>query len=199
VALARPACDGEDDADHRRARLGQTLLACDCASRVSRGATWPDSAPAPKGRIIIMSSEDGIADTIAPRLDAAGADCSQIAVLRMAVRQGVESMVTLAEDLDMLERAIIDQRATLLIVDPLSAYLGDTDSHRDAALRGVLTPVADLLERTGVACIGVMHPPKSVTNIVYFASGSGAFTAQARVVLGVGRDPNDEIDRRRCS
>jgi AAA domain len=146
-----------------------------------------------------MSSEDGIADTIAPRLDAAGADCSQIAVLRMAVRQGVESMVTLAEDLDMLERAIIDQRATLLIVDPLSAYLGDTDSHRDAALRGVLTPVADLLERTGVACIGVMHPPKSVTNIVYFASGSGAFTAQARVVLGVGRDPNDEIDRRRCS
>lgn len=177
--------------------LGKSLIGIDHAARLSRGMPWPDRSPSPTGRTIIMTSEDGIEDTVVPRLIAAGADLTRVHVLRMARRNGVERMVTLTEDLDMIEQALRADGTTLLIIDPMSAYLGDTDSHRDAALRGVLTPFADLLDRAGVAGLGIMHPPKSVTNVIYYASGSGAFTAQARVVLGVGRDPNDDSDRRR--
>ncbi|MGH7332644.1 MAG: AAA family ATPase [Candidatus Rokuibacteriota bacterium] len=177
--------------------MGKSLISVDWAARLSRGVMWPDGEIAEPGNIIFMTSEDGIADTVAPRLDAAGADCARIQVLRVVRREGIERMVTLANDLDMLEAAIRCHETALLIGDPFSAYLGDADSHKDAALRGVLSPFADLLERTNVACLGVMHPPRHVVNLIYFASGSGAFTAQARVVLGAGKDPNDERGERR--
>lgn len=177
--------------------MGKSLIGTGWAAGLSRGARWPDRQVCEPGNVIIMTSEDGINDTIAPRLDAAGADCARIHILRMARRDGVERMVTLAADLDMLEAALRCHQTCLLIVDPLSAYLGDADTHRDAALRGVLTPFADLLERTHVACVGIMHPPKHVANLIYFASGSGAFTAQSRITLGAGKDPNDDTGTRR--
>jgi putative DNA primase/helicase len=178
--------------------LGKSLISIDYASRVSRGLAWPDGETlAPKGKVLFLMSEDGIADTLGPRLDAAEADSNQIEVLRSIRRDGATHHVNLAEDLEMVEAALLTHEIALLVIDPLSAYLGSTDSHRDAALRGVLSPFADLLERTGCACLGVMHPPKHVVNVVYYASGSGAFTAQARVVLGVGRDPHDESEQRR--
>jgi hypothetical protein len=177
--------------------LGKSLISIDLAARVSTGRAWPDGTKGCRGRTILMTAEDGLDDTVVPRLIAAGADLAMVSVLRMASRGGVEHLVTLDKHRDILERALRDFDATLLIIDPLSAYLGDVDSHRDAALRGVLTPFADLLDRTRVACVGLLHPPKQAVNLIYFASGSGAFTAQARVVLGVGKDPADESGARR--
>jgi len=178
--------------------LGKTLISTDIAARLSIGGLWPDGSPAPKGRTILMTSEDGIDDTIVPRLIAAGADLAMVRVLRMARHADGDRPVTLDKvGLDTLEQAVREFDAALLIIDPLSAYLGSTDTHRDAAVRGILTPFADLLDRTGVACLGLLHPPKQVTNVVYFASGSGAFTAQARVVLAVAKDDADDTEARR--
>ena len=61
--------------------LGKTTIALDCAARLSIGGTWPDGTPAPQGRTLILTAEDGVADTIRPRIDTLGGDSSQVAVL----------------------------------------------------------------------------------------------------------------------
>jgi putative DNA primase/helicase len=83
-----------------------------------------------------------------------------------------------------------------MIIDPISAYLGSTDSHRDAEVRGLIAPLAALAERTGVAILGIMHLAKDRQQpAIYRAVGSIAFAAAARLVLGVAADPDRE-DRR---
>jgi putative DNA primase/helicase len=105
----------------------------------------------------------------------------------------VTSLLTLAEDLDALAAAIVGpQRYALLIVDGITGYLGDAKTHNDADVRKVLAPFAALLDRAAVAGLSVMHPPKAITNLAYYAGGSVAFTAIPRVTLGVAPDPGDE-------
>lgn len=64
--------------------LGKSFLTMDLAARVTTGATWPDSptVAAPRGSVVLLSAEDDLADTIRPRLDAAGADCARVVALR---------------------------------------------------------------------------------------------------------------------
>lgn len=106
---------------------------------------------------------------------------------------GHTSLLTLDEDLDALEGAIVVERPALLVVDPITGYLGpEVNAHRDADVRRVLTPFVALLERHGVAGLGLMHPPKVTANLAYLAGGSVAFTALPRVVLGIAPDPEDD-------
>ena len=176
--------------------LGKSWITLDLAARVSAGRVMPDGAPAvPPGDVILLSAEDGLADTIRPRLDALGADVARIhhlAVLRIGER---ERAVQLA-DTAALEFAIRARAARLVIIDPIAAYLGSTDSHRDAEVRGLLAPLAALAERTDTAVLGVMHLAKSTQRpAIYRAAGSIAFAAAARIVLAVAVDP-DRDDRR---
>src|SRR5580693_7960722 len=83
-----------------------------------------------------------------------------------------------------------------MIIDPISAYLGSTDSHRDAEVRGLIAPLAALAERTGAAILGIMHLAKDRQQpAIYRAIGSIAFAAAARLVLAVAADP-ERKDRR---
>ena len=149
----------------------------------------------PPGDVILLSAEDGLADTIRPRLDALGADVARIhhlAVLRAGER---ERAVQLA-DTAALECAIRETGARLIIIDPIAAYLGSTDAHRDAEVRGLMAPLAALAERTDAAILGVMHLAKSTQRpAIYRAVGSIAFAAAARIVLAVAADPERD-DRR---
>jgi putative DNA primase/helicase len=177
---------------------GKTLLACDMAARSSVGSPL---APAPRRpgerppqRVLIMTNEDTLATTMVPRLLQAGADLEQISFIQM-VRdpEGAVSLLTLQDDLDALERALVTMRPALVVIDGVVGYLGpDVKSHNDHEVRRVLTPFAALLARTRTAGLGLMHPPKAVTNLHYYAGGSIAFTAVPRVVLGVAPDPEDE-------
>ncbi len=181
--------------------LGKSLLALDLAARVSTGREMPDAArgdlAGPAG-VVLLSAEDALADTIRPRLDAAGADCTRIVALqsvteRDADGQAVPRQATLA-DLEALRRAVRAVDAALVVIDPLVAYLpARVDAHRDQDVRRALAPLAALAAELGVAVLAIRHLNKnsSVTNATYRGGGSIAFTAAARSELLVAADPAD--------
>src|SRR5262249_42740241 len=81
--------------------------------------------------------------------------------------------------------------AVLLVISPISAYLGSKDSFKDAEVRAILDPLAALAERRRVAVIGIMHLTKNQQRrVLSRINGSGGFVGVARVVLVVGEDPD---------
>lgn len=179
--------------------VGKSYALLDIAARVSRGSALPDGGPAPLGSVILLTAEDGLADTVRPRLDLLGADCQRIHALTM-VRQGNgERMFNLEDHLPLLEGAIIEKGACLAIIDPLLAYTGRADSYKESEVRGLLAPLATMAERTSCAVGGVIHLNKrggehSPLNRI---TASLAFVAQARSVLLLAIDPEDESGQRR--
>lgn len=180
--------------------LGKSLSTVDIAARVSTGSRFPDGAECEQGNVIFLSAEDDPGDTIRPRLDAAGADVSRVHLLE-AVRsftsdgRCVEGGFNLERDVDALEDAIRQTRARLAVIDPISAYLGGTDSHTDAKVRGLLAPMAATASKHAVAIIMVTHLRKSSGAAIYRTMGSLAFAAAARAVWGVVADPDDKARR----
>jgi hypothetical protein len=173
---------------------GKTYFVIDCGARVTRGQPWPDGpAPAP-GAVIVLTSEDGIADTLRPRLDHQGGDPNLVHVLRAVRVDGHELPFSLERDLPQLARVLTERPDTsLVILDPVSAYLGSRDSYKDAEIRGLLSPLAALAERFGVALLAILHLTKAAQRkLLLRAQGSVAFVAQARIVLAVGEDPEHE-------
>jgi len=165
--------------------LGKTFLALDAAARVSRGMPWPDvpGEPLAPGGVILLSAEDDVGDTIRPRLDAAGADLRRIVALQgVNYARGGKGYFNLTRDLPALEAAIRQTPdARLVILDPVSAFLGVTDSHKNAEIRGLLAPLADLAARHDVAVLTVTHMSKGIAGrALYRAMGSLGFIAAAR-------------------
>lgn len=186
--------------------LGKSFITLDLASRTSTGAPWPDTPlfKETPGGVILMSAEDDLADTIRPRLDAAGADVSRVVALQ-AVRRRTpdgktqEVYFDLTQDLPALESAIQQSiGCKLVIIDPLTAYLGSTDSHKNAEVRAVLARLFELAAAQMVAILAVTHLNKASTlPAIYRAMGSLAFVAAARAVWAVVRDEHDATGRRR--
>jgi putative DNA primase/helicase len=172
--------------------LGKSWVALDVAARVTAGSLWPDRAagPAVKGNVLLLDAENGLADTIRPRIDALRGDARRITIMPRIVRLADNERGISLADLDVFRTAIVRIRARVLIVDPLTAYLGATDSHREAEVRALLGGLQQLAEATNCAVLGVMHRAKGAPrDAVLSAIGSVAFAAAARVVLLVARDP----------
>ncbi|MGI8830542.1 MAG: AAA family ATPase [Candidatus Limnocylindria bacterium] len=178
--------------------LGKSTAALDIAARLSRGAIMPDGSPgtAPAG-VVILTAEDGIADTVRPRLEAAGADLERIVALTGIVDGDGERMPGLPLDLAAIEAGIRQVDAALVIVDPIMAYLpADVNAHRDQDVRRALAPTAALAERTRAAILAVRHLNKSGgAHAVYRGGGSIGIIGAARVGLLVARDPDDDARR----
>jgi putative DNA primase/helicase len=178
---------------------GKTLLYCDITGRLTTGSPMPPAARErvrEPQRVLILTLEDSLSATIVPRLIKGGADLEMVDFVRMVQNvDGSTSHLTLAEDLDVLSAALAASRYGLVIVDGIMGYLGhDAKTHNDADVRRVLTPFTELLDRAHVAGLSVMHPPKTVNNLAYYAGGSIAFTSVPRVALGVAPDPEDDSD-----
>ncbi|NQT88900.1 AAA family ATPase [bacterium] len=179
---------------------GKSLLTLDMAARITTGRPWPDEPgdSIPIGNVVLLSAEDDAADTIRPRLEALGGDVARVAqVNAMEDPEAPEGRaLSLATDLPPLEDAIEETGGVrLVIIDPLSAYLGGTDSHKNAEVRGILAPLAAIAERTGAAIVGVTHLNKNTGNdMIYRAMGSLGFVAAARSVWAVV--PDKETPRR---
>jgi hypothetical protein len=176
--------------------LGKSFLALDITARISRGTSWPDGGHTPVGDVVLLSAEDGLSDTIRPRLDGLGADVARVHALT-AIRSGdTERAFDLARDLQELAQVIVRRQPTLVVIDPISAYIGKVDAYRDNEVRAVLGPLATLAERYRVAVIGIMHLSKDhQRQAIHRALGSVAFVAAARVVLAVAKDPDNEERR----
>ncbi len=168
--------------------LGKSLLTLDIAARVTRGEDWPDGSACPAGSVILLSAEDDLGDTVRPRLEAAAADLQRVHCLTASVDLG--------RDLPAVRDALRSAGdAKLLIIDPISAYCGKTDSHLNAEVRAMLKPLGDLAAEAGVAVIAVTHLRKGEGRTLYRSMGSMAFVAAARSAWAVIRDPDNEADR----
>jgi hypothetical protein len=194
--------------------LGKSTAVLDIAARVSTGCEMPDGGPGiePAG-VVILSAEDGLADTIKPRLEVAGADCSKIVALTeietsLIVRSQIPGMGSeknseglrppiIPDDLEIIAETIQHIEAKLLIVDPLMAFLsGDVASHRDQDVRRALHQVASLAEESGAAVLLIRHLNKSAgSNSTYRGGGSIGIIGAARSGLLVAKDPDDEERR----
>lgn len=185
--------------------LGKSFMTLDIAARVSRGRNWPDrsAGAAPIGGVVVLNAEDDLEDTIVPRLEAAGAAMERIVALQAVsvIGEGGQEagirQFDLARDLAALETAI---RSTpgcrLVIIDPITAYLGSVDSHKNADVRSLLAPLSELAARLNVAVVAVTHLNKSAGQAaIYRTMGSLAFTAAARAAWAVVKDKEDEIKR----
>ena len=174
--------------------LGKSAMTLDIAARVSAGVGLPDREWCAPAGVLLMSAEDGLRDTIRPRLDAAGADTGRILALTTKTGpQGAEQMISIPEDLPLIEREIKRIGARLVVVDPLMAFLsGDTNSHKDQDVRRALAPLASLAQRTGAAILIVRHLNKtSGGNTLYRGVGSIGIIGAARAGLVVAEDPED--------
>lgn len=178
--------------------LGKSTLTTEIAARISRGEALPGAdAGEPRG-VVLMSAEDGPADTIIPRLAAAGADLSRVYVLQgFRGPDGEITPLTVPGALDVLERAIRTHNAALAVIDPLMAFLGgDVGANRDQDVRRAMAPLAAMLERSGAACILVRHLNKAGgSSALYRGGGSIGIIGAARIGLLVARDPDDEDAR----
>ena len=157
------------------------------------GLAWPVDGPeCPRGSVLLVSGEDDPGDTIRPRLDAAGADASRVRILKAVRVPGEASrMLSLQYDLEALALYLEEHPDVRLItIDPLTAYLGSTDSHKNSDVRARLQPLGDLAAHYGVAIVAVSHLNKNGEggSALYRVSGSLAFVAAARASFVVTKD-----------
>lgn len=163
---------------------GKTTLVLKLAAALSMGLPLPcdDDKEYEPIHIIYQTAEDGIEDTIKPRLEKAGADCSMIRVID-------ETDKELSMTDDRLEQAIIETGARLIILDPIQAYIGATvDMHRANEIRPVLKHLGIIAEKHNCAIILIGHMNKaSGSKSTYRGLGSIDIQATARSVLLVVR------------
>ena len=161
---------------------GKTTLALRLAAACSNGDTLPNCEPREPFPVLYQTAEDGLGDTIKPRLVDAGANEENI----FCIDESEHSLSLLDE---RIEAAIIRTGARLMILDPIQAYVGEkVDINRANEVRGILRRVADVAERTKCAILLVGHLNKAQgANSSYRGLGSIDFRATARSVLLVGR------------
>lgn len=168
---------------------GKTTMALAIAAAITKGEPLPGdivcNAPA---NVIFQTAEDGLADTIKPRLEQLGADCGRVHVID-------EGEDTLSLSDERIEEAIIKTDAKLFILDPLQAYLGGADMHSANGVRPLMKQLGMVAERTGCAIVIIGHLNKKSGKSQYRGLGSIDIYAAARSVLTVGRSGEDETMR----
>lgn len=168
---------------------GKTTLVLNLAAKLSKGEALDKDVDIKEPIIVIyQTAEDGLADTVKPRLELAGADCEQIIVID-------ESDKSLSMADERLEEAIQTTGAKLLILDPIQAYLGGgMDMNRANEARDMTKKLGALAEKYKCAIVLIGHMNKASGNkAAYRGMGSIDFFAVARSVLLVGRiegEPN---------
>jgi len=186
--------------------MSKSLLAIDIAAHVSTGRPLPGDSTGKRGNVILIAPEDGVADTIKPRMEAAAGDVSQVFLLNTVECLNVKDLknvnfyqrpFSLSRNLFELERTIKQTKAILVILDPLTAVLGhNIDSSRDQNIREIFTPLALLAERTNCAILIIRHLKKGNSdNLLHRGAGSIGIIATARTGLTIFYDPADEKKR----
>jgi putative DNA primase/helicase len=175
---------------------GKTTLAIAFASSITTGGTWPDGSEcASAGDVLIWSGEDDPADTLVPRLMAAGANLDKVHFIsNVCDENGEQQPFDPSRDIPLLcERLDEMGGARLLIIDPIvSAVSGD--AHRANDVRRNLQALVDMAASHRCAVLGISHFAKGTKggSPVERVIGSQAFVALARMVLVAGKDEGSE-------
>ncbi len=170
--------------------IGKSWVTLAIATAVTLGKGLPGQEATEPANVVMASAEDGLGDTIKPRLDAMGADVSHIFA--------IDGALTLDENgFTLLESYLERERPALLIIDPLVAYLGaGVDIHRANETRAVMSQLARLAEKFDIAILAVRHLTKGgMSKAIYRGLGSIDFTAACRSVLLAGCDSANPQNR----
>jgi len=179
---------------------GKSQLSIYVAATISRGGEWPcNEGRVPLGNVIIFNAEDGADDTIVPRLIAADADMERVHIVSAVLQEDGKGRRTfnLQADLALLEKKICEiGDVALVIIDPISSYMGKTDSHKNSEVRGALEPLSEMADRLKVAVLSITHFSKagsSNTNkALHRFIGSIAFVGAPRAAFAVIEDADNE-------
>jgi hypothetical protein len=181
--------------------LGKSLVTLDLAARVSAGIPFPDGTSAfPASHVVLLSGEDDPSDTIVPRLNAAGADANRITLVQgvhAVTKSGdmTERAFSLESDISLLHKIIESRQAKLIVIDPISAFLGNVDGNSNSQVRSLLAPLAWLAADLECAILTVTHLRKSGGSALHRIAESLAFSAAARSVWTIAADPYDKARR----
>jgi|SRR5579862_378151 len=183
--------------------INKSTLTMDMAARVTKGGPWPcGEGTAPKGNVLLLTSEDDVGDTVHPRLAAAGADVRMVHVLRGMKEEdsGTRRGFDLVSDVAALDAAVCELGdVALIVIDPVTAYMGrpgKLDSYRATDVRAVFEPLQDMAARCGAAVIAINHLTKggSAEALMRFL-GSVGMVASSRAAYLVVRD-KEHAERR---
>ncbi len=173
--------------------VGKSTLTSEIAARITTGTPFPNGIERQPRDVVFIAVEDGVADTIKPRLAAAGGN-EQHAHFIHIEQDGNEITPDLERHLECIREAIQEiGNVGLLIIDPIMALLGSSvDSYRDQDVRKVVTPLGRLAEELNLAILIVRHPNKgSSSNALLRGGGSMAFIGAARVGWVIGKHPDN--------
>lgn len=173
----------------------------DLAARISTGAPWPDGTPNDKGprSVILLNIEDDLEDTILPRFRLAGGDKSKLYYVKgtritLDQSESLERSMSLEADMHhlvQLARSVPD--LGVVIVDPVTNYLGGKKMIVEEDMRGLLTPLASLAAELGIVAITVGHFNRREKGTdPHRMMGAAAFSGVARAVYAFGPDPDEE-------
>ncbi len=181
-----------DEAGSSEQRAGSaepkaSASASDSQLQAPRSLQSPPASDSPlpvPGSVILLTTDDDVGDTIRPRLEAHGANVGRVFFL--------PALADLRHDFGQLEVALNRlPDCRLIVVDPVNAYVGPSDSHFHTIVRKVLAPLAELAAKKRVAILAVTHLRKRDGTAIQGATGSMGFVAAARSVWTVCRDQNE--------
>jgi hypothetical protein len=187
--------------------LGKTWLSLDMAARITTGRGFPDGAANPFGErrdVLWVSAEDPDGQVVKPRLQMLEADVTRVHSFKFVLEKSLEGNYLTEHGLDLschieqldqwLDR---NKLVAMMILDPLAAFIGRTDSHRNSEVRRLLSPLSKLAAKHDVAIIGINHLSKgNGENAMYRGMGSIAFVAAARSSWLIAKDKKRPKDRR---
>jgi hypothetical protein len=173
--------------------LGKSLIALDLCARLSTGQPFPDGSPSPgPSSAIVLNAEDGEEDTIRPRLQALGADLDRVFVLPRTHAETGEAL-SFPAHLNVLDHALTQTRARLVVIDPLVAFLSPSVfESSNQSVRRALFPLAQLAQQHACVMELVRHLNKrGGSRSLYRGSGCMGLLGACRSGWLVARDPHD--------
>ena len=169
---------------------GKTYFAMHLAAACTNGKLLPNMERMEPFNVIYQTAEDGLGDTVKPRLIEAGADLDRVLVI-----DDSEVQLTLSDE--RIERAIIENKARLVIIDPIQAYLGaDVDMNRANEVRPIFMRLGQVAQRTGCAILLIGHLNKAAgMQSLQRGLGSIDIAAAVRSVMFIGKLEHDPTMR----
>ena len=169
---------------------GKTYFAIHLAAACTNGKLMPNMERLEPFNVIYQTAEDGLGDTVKPRLIEAGADLDRVLVID-------DSDVQLTLSDERIEKAIIENNAKLVIIDPIQAYLGaDVDMNRANEVRPIFMRLGQVAQRTGCAILLIGHLNKAAgMQSLQRGLGSIDIAAAVRSVLFIGKLKHDPTMR----
>lgn len=185
--------------------VGKSQLLLYIASTVSNGNKFHfDNAVVNQDKVLLISGEDNVEDTIKPRIMALGGNVDFIHYVKGIKKFDIKNneyydVISLVDHLSELEDQIIQNKYKLLIVDPITLYLGSLDENKNKEIRSALCMISALAERHNLAIVLNSHFSKPSGNTqkgaIYRVMGSIGFAAAARIVIAIAKDPEDPSRR----